>query len=162
MIREPFPAPKKVKPFPTIPSSLPKSIYVLPPDLSTSSALLPYLLAPLLAEPTIGDHIKPIPIPTNPEAWKSLASSLPDLEPRSAFPFHGGETTGLARLDDYLGTMTGGKNGKGQGGEKGMTYKETRNGLVGEGYSSKFSAWLSFGCFSPRYAGWRVRYLQDR
>jgi deoxyribodipyrimidine photo-lyase len=29
-------------------------------------------------------------------------------------------------------------------------YKETRNGMVGEAYSSKFSAWLAMGCISPR------------
>jgi deoxyribodipyrimidine photo-lyase len=29
-------------------------------------------------------------------------------------------------------------------------YKETRNGLVGADYSSKFSAWLALGCISAR------------
>ena len=28
-------------------------------------------------------------------------------------------------------------------------YKETRNGLLGTEYSSKFSAYLSLGCISP-------------
>jgi deoxyribodipyrimidine photo-lyase len=27
-------------------------------------------------------------------------------------------------------------------------YKETRNGMVGADYSSKFSAWLAMGCIS--------------
>jgi deoxyribodipyrimidine photolyase len=31
------------------------------------------------------------------------------------------------------------------------SYKETRNGLVGAAYSSKFSPWLAFGCVSPRW-----------
>lgn len=30
-------------------------------------------------------------------------------------------------------------------------YKETRNGMVGADYSSKFSAWLAHGCISPRF-----------
>ena len=30
-------------------------------------------------------------------------------------------------------------------------YKETRNGLLGADYSSKFSPWLAHGCLSPRY-----------
>lgn len=30
------------------------------------------------------------------------------------------------------------------------TYKETRNGLIGERYSSKFSAWLALGCISVK------------
>lgn len=29
-------------------------------------------------------------------------------------------------------------------------YKETRNGLLGEDYSTKFSPWLALGCVSPR------------
>jgi deoxyribodipyrimidine photo-lyase len=30
------------------------------------------------------------------------------------------------------------------------SYKETRNGLIGADYSTKFSAWLANGCISPR------------
>ena len=30
-------------------------------------------------------------------------------------------------------------------------YKETRNGLIGADYSSKFSPWLALGCISPRF-----------
>lgn len=30
------------------------------------------------------------------------------------------------------------------------TYKDTRNGLLGMNYSSKFSPWLALGCISPR------------
>jgi len=29
-------------------------------------------------------------------------------------------------------------------------YKQTRNGMVGENYSTKFSTWLAHGCLSPR------------
>ena len=58
---------------------------------------------------------------------------------RRAVPFKGGETTALERLQRYLW-------------ERGLikTYKETRNELLGEDYSSKFSAWLAYGCLSPR------------
>lgn len=31
-------------------------------------------------------------------------------------------------------------------------YKETRNGLLGPNFSSKFSPWLATGCLSPRFA----------
>ena len=54
-------------------------------------------------------------------------------------PFKGGETTALDRLDRYLWQT-----------DLIATYKETRNGLLGEDYSSKFSAWLAHGCLSPR------------
>ena len=62
------------------------------------------------------------------------------LEKRSVLSFEGGETAAKARLKHYFW-------------EKDMlrVYKETRNGLVGANYSSKFSAWLSLGCLSTRY-----------
>ncbi|CAD7813466.1 Cryptochrome DASH [Chryseobacterium aquaeductus] len=55
----------------------------------------------------------------------------------TAFPFSGGETKGLKRLNSYFFET---KNLR--------IYKETRNGLVGEDYSSKFSAWLANGSLS--------------
>jgi len=65
---------------------------------------------------------------------------LDDIQPdsRTAFPFEGGETSGLKRLQDYL------ESGKVN------SYKETRNGMIGENYSSKLSSWLSMGCLSPK------------
>jgi deoxyribodipyrimidine photo-lyase len=53
--------------------------------------------------------------------------------------FEGGEGAAMARLqkwmwdDDHL-----------------KEYFEIRNGMLGEGYSSKFSPWLALGCISPR------------
>ena len=42
-------------------------------------------------------------------------------------------------------------------------YKETRNGMVGADYSSKFSPWLAHGCLSPRYIYQEVRrYEKER
>ncbi len=62
------------------------------------------------------------------------------LEPdkRSAFPFRGGSSAAQARLEDYFWDKQFLKK-----------YKETRNGLIGTQYSSKFSAWLAQGCISP-------------
>jgi len=57
----------------------------------------------------------------------------------SAFPFKGGEASALKRLHDY----SWGTNAI-------TTYKETRNGLVGTEYSTKFSPWLAIGNLSPR------------
>lgn len=52
--------------------------------------------------------------------------------------FKGGETAGLERIDYMLssGAMT--------------TYKNTRNGLLGEDFSCRFAAWLAQGCFSAK------------
>lgn len=54
--------------------------------------------------------------------------------------FDGGETAGNARINEYIFENDCLKE-----------YKETRNGLLGKNYSSKFSAWLAYGCVSPRY-----------
>ena len=64
-----------------------------------------------------------------------------DFEPdsRAALPFKGGETEGLRRLRHYFWEK-----------DQVVQYKETRNGLIGPDYSSKFSAWLSMGCLSPK------------
>ncbi len=65
---------------------------------------------------------------------------------RSALPFQGGEPAGQARLQDYVWKS-----------DLLRTYKETRNGLIGPDYSSKFSAWLADGCISPRQVFHEVR-----
>ena len=58
---------------------------------------------------------------------------------RNAITFEGGETAGLKRLQHYLFDT-----------KAVSTYKETRNELIGENYSTKFSAWLALGCLSPK------------
>jgi deoxyribodipyrimidine photo-lyase len=58
---------------------------------------------------------------------------------RSAFPFKGGEVCALKRLHHYLWETNAISS-----------YKETRNGLVGTQYSTKFSPWLAIGNLSPR------------
>ena len=57
--------------------------------------------------------------------------------PNSAFPFSGGESAAWERLNSYFFDQQFLKN-----------YKETRNGLIGANYSSKFSAWLANGSIS--------------
>ncbi|MEQ2208585.1 hypothetical protein XENOCAPTIV_007583, partial [Xenoophorus captivus] len=43
------------------------------------------------------------------------------------------------------------------------TYKETRNGLIGVDYSTKFSPWLALGCISPRYIYHQIKtYERER
>lgn len=62
------------------------------------------------------------------------------IDKRAAIQFKGGESEAIKRLNHYFyETKCLSK------------YKETRNGMVGADYSSKFSAWLAMGCISPRY-----------
>jgi len=57
----------------------------------------------------------------------------------AAFPFKGGETEALKRLDHYFFET-----------KKVGFYKQTRNGLIGIDYSTKFSAWLANGSLSAK------------
>jgi deoxyribodipyrimidine photo-lyase len=68
-----------------------------------------------------------------------LGIEAPVFDKRAVLQFKGGETEGLARLHHYFWEKDCLKN-----------YKETRNGMLGSDYSSKFSSWLALGCLSPR------------
>jgi deoxyribodipyrimidine photo-lyase len=61
-------------------------------------------------------------------------------DPRGVMAFPGGEAAALARVKHYLwdADCLG-------------TYFETRNGMLGADYSSKFAPWLALGALSPRY-----------
>jgi len=58
---------------------------------------------------------------------------------RGVMAFAGGETAALARVREYIWTENCLKD-----------YFDTRNGMLGANYSSKFSPWLAHGCLSPR------------
>ncbi|NEQ55585.1 MAG: DASH family cryptochrome, partial [Leptolyngbya sp. SIO3F4] len=66
-----------------------------------------------------------------------LDQKTPD--PRGVLGFNGGETEALKRLKHYFWDA-----------DKLRVYKQTRNGMLGADYSSKFSPWLALGCLSPR------------
>jgi deoxyribodipyrimidine photo-lyase len=70
---------------------------------------------------------------------EELGLSFSKIDKRAAITFVGGETVAMQRMNHYFAET------------KAISkYKETRNGLIGADYSSKFSAWLSLGCLSPR------------
>jgi deoxyribodipyrimidine photo-lyase len=73
-------------------------------------------------------------------SFDDLGVESPVYDPRAVLQFQGGETAGITQLNDYIWEKDHLKD-----------YKETRNGMLGADYSSKFSAWLSLGCLSPRY-----------
>ncbi|HRE77385.1 MAG TPA: DASH family cryptochrome [Flavobacterium sp.] len=69
-----------------------------------------------------------------------------EIHPNSAFPFHGGESSAIKRLENYFFET-----------EILSKYKQTRNGLIGAEYSSKLSAWLANGSISARTIYWEVQ-----
>ena len=87
-------------------------------------------------------HETPVSVDLEPGEMPSLASfGFEDFEsdPRAVLNFKGGESAALERLDYYFHQTKLLSN-----------YKETRNGLIGGDYSSKFSSWLAQGCISPK------------
>ncbi|WP_395057169.1 DASH family cryptochrome [Flavobacterium sp.] len=71
---------------------------------------------------------------------KTLDLEFSAIDSRTAIKFKGGETEAMNRLNHYFFET------------KNLSiYKETRNGMIGADYSSKFSSWLSLGCISPRF-----------
>lgn len=70
---------------------------------------------------------------------------------RAAIDFKGGETEGYKRLNNYFFET-----------QAISTYKETRNGMIGENYSTKFSAWLALGCLSPREIYFELKNYEDQ
>lgn len=65
---------------------------------------------------------------------------------RAACDFKGGESAGLHHLKQYIWEA-----------EHIRHYKETRDELMGEGYSSKLSPWLAQGCVSPKMVYYEVK-----
>jgi deoxyribodipyrimidine photo-lyase len=72
--------------------------------------------------------------------------ALPEADKRAAFEFKGGEENALARVQEYIFDL-----------DLLKTYFETRNGLIGANFSTKFSPFLAVGSVSPRYIAHQCR-----
>lgn len=99
------------------------------------------------------------PLPSLEDANASVISEVPTVEQlgfepapekdeRAVMPFNGGETAGLKRVRQYIWEE-----------DRLRSYKETRNGLLGSEFSSKFSPWLALGCLSPKTIVSEVHHL---
>lgn len=77
--------------------------------------------------------------------------TAPALHPNAALDFKGGESVALQRLKYYLWDS-----------DLIATYFETRNGMLGGDFSTKFSPWLSHGCLSPRTVYKEIRSYEQR
>ena len=76
----------------------------------------------------------------------SLGLTEGEKHPHTAFPFKGGSRAANSRLEHYFWDT-----------QKLSYYKQTRNGLLGLDYSSKFSPWLANGAISARQIYWEVK-----
>jgi deoxyribodipyrimidine photo-lyase len=73
-----------------------------------------------------------------------------DITNKTAFPFKGGETAALERMNYYFFES-----------KKVSYYKKTRNGMVGNDYSTKFSPWLANGSISAKTIYWNVKNYEE-
>lgn len=93
---------------------------------------------------------KPSTLPPNcldaADDWQALwRKYFPDSLSTSNPLFTGGLNAGQKHCQSYFNT------------DNASSYKETRNGLDGMDYSTKFSPWLANGCISPRQIINRLR-----
>ena len=65
--------------------------------------------------------------------------------------YQGGEDAGLDQLNSFIWKT-----------EHIKSYKQTRNELLGNDFSSKLSAWISLGCISPRKIYHEVRLFEEK
>jgi len=91
------------------------------------------------SENLIENHTK---IPT----LKELGFDDFNIHRNTAFPFKGGETEALKRIENYFFET-----------KKVGFYKQTRNGLVGVDYSTKFSPWLANGSISAKTIYYKIK-----
>ncbi|GAA5832545.1 hypothetical protein JCM3766R1_003118 [Sporobolomyces carnicolor] len=129
--------PAKFKPFPAASSSSSKKSSYAGygekfDDVTDPTEVIEHLLKPLQEPNAANDKTRP------------AGENQP-----SAFPFKGGETSAIERLEWYFN--------KGKDSPV-ATYKQTRNGLLGHSYSTKLSPFLAHGMVSPRLV---MKYLTD-
>lgn len=77
---------------------------------------------------------------------EDLGLEAPEKDLRTAVPFNGGEANGFDRLNYYLFES-----------KKVSYYKKTRNGLLGQDYSTKFSPWLANGSLSAKTIYYEIK-----
>ncbi|KAF4549989.1 Cryptochrome DASH-like protein [Elsinoe fawcettii] len=127
-------APRKTLP---TPSSLPPLPSTIPPQFSPFT--IPHSLKELIS--ALHSPLSPtMQIPDMPSFPSNVSS---------AHPFDGGSKTGHERVRHLItsGSMT--------------AYKDTRNGLLGEDFSTKLSAWLALGCITARQVHFYLLDFED-
>lgn len=100
------------------------------------------------------EELPPITVMLDPGAIPSLGgfgheAFAPD--PRAVSLFRGGESEGFKRISYYLW-------------EEGLIddFKDSRDGLIGEDYSTKLSPWLAQGCLSPKMVYYELRKYEEQ
>jgi len=100
----------------------------------------------------------PKSLPPLPELSKETLNSTIEIpgaetvqDTRSALPPDSSEQAALRHLKSYIWEA-----------KHILTYKETRNGLIGRDYSSKLSGWLAVGSLSARYVYQEIKAFEQQ
>ena len=129
---------------PSEPASLPNSYILFRRVIEDNWNAQPWAVSDCCATPKRlplqPENLNTIGLENNP-----VTESKPQSK-KAAFIFNGGEAAALKRLNTYIWQENGLEN-----------YKDTRNQLLGENYSSKLSPWIANGCLSPRCVYHEVR-----
>ncbi|MDN3689770.1 DASH family cryptochrome [Cyclobacterium jeungdonense] len=103
---------------------------------------------------TISDPVRFTPLPENHSIelpdLQELGCSHAGQEPAGDMIFKGGSGAAWERIHHYFWQT-----------EALASYKQTRNGLLGADYSSKFSLWLGLGALSARQIYWEIRRFES-
>lgn len=133
--------PLKDRPQPALPRPQPGSLPTFPQSSWIATQDSPFIVPDTYKEFEDG-LLKPI---------KDVLSNPPSYpkDAENAHPFKGGETTAWDRLHHLIksGAMT--------------AYQETRNGLIGQDYSTKLAAYLALGSISARSIHEEMAKLED-
>lgn len=121
------------------------------------------IMAPLSISKGLGTFPEDAKFETVVDKYSSEMPTLKDLgytsdqidhanfeDPRGVMAFKGGETAALARVKDYIWDK-----------DLLRKYFDTRNGMIGADYSTKFSPWLAHGNLSPRFVAKECKKYED-
>lgn len=129
-----------VKDLPFKPKALPDVFTRFRKEVEKKSSVRELIPAPEKLEIITGLKSGAIPEPEN------LGLEAQKQDWRAAIQFTGGSLSAEMRMQHYFWDS-----------DRLQSYKHTRNGLLGEAYSSKLSPWLAHGCISPVQVYHRVK-----
>lgn len=133
-------------------TDLPFSIKDIPDQFTSFKNKIEHEGVPVRSSvgPPLAFHSPDLP-PLRLPSLSELGFEETQRDPRSTFPFEGGETQAIQRLNYYL-----------FGSRLVSRYKDTRNQLLGTDYSSKFSPWMALGSLSPRYIYHQLKHYENK
>ncbi|KAL9049675.1 MAG: hypothetical protein Q9162_007091 [Coniocarpon cinnabarinum] len=116
----------------------PRRTHPKPSSLPPLPSNIPEQISPFSIPSNLNDLIAALHKPLGSNLGLKNPPKMPQSGASTAIPFPGGESAGHDRIKHLLsaGALT--------------TYKDTRNGLLGVDFSSKFSAHLALGCITAR------------